>query len=200
MTTNYIRSATTAEKAKRRATILGSVMVGLVLTAAVTVTAVMLSINLPNKNTEPEIPVQVPVAFAMPIEGTFGILKEFSATELQYNQTMNMWMAHKAVALEAEVGTNVLATYAGTVTKVENHASYGTQVTLEHANGLKTVYSGLSQTVNVSSGDRVEKGQKIGTVGHTITIEEQDPPHIRIEVYRDGIKVNPADYIDFADK
>ena len=200
MTTKFIRSATTAEKAKRRATIWGSAMVGLVLTAAVTITSVLLALNPTPKPQPPAEEVAVPVAFGMPVEGSFSLLKNYSATELQYNQTMNLWMAHKAVAIEAEIGTNVLAVYTGTVASVENHASMGTQITIEHANGLKTVYSGMARNVNVSKGDRVEKGQKIGTVGHTIVIEEQDPPHIRVEVYLDGVKVNPADYIDFADK
>ena len=202
-TINSVRSASAAEKAKRRAVTFGSFLVVLLVCGAVTVCAVTLSGRGTPAIVDPDNGgehVSGPIAFAVPVSGSYSLLKEYSATELQYNQTMKMWMSHKAIAIAADLGTPVLATYAGTVSKIETNSSYGTQITLQHAGGLKTVISGLDRNVNVSQGDRVEKGHVLGTVGNTIVIEENDPPHIRVEIYEDGIKVNPADYIDFTNK
>ena len=101
--------------------------------------------------------------------------------------------------MQAELGTAVVATYAGTVTEVSSSPTYGTCVKIQHKDGLMTVYCGLDSAVEVKKGDYVEKGQRIGKFGDTLKLEAKDGPTLRIEVFKDGKKVNPADYIAFGE-
>ena len=197
---NKIRSATRMERNRAKAIALGSFVVVLMVTVAITVTTVSFS-GKPAKKTGTTPGNETPaLVFAVPVQNYTSILKNCSLTELQYNETMERWESHKMVTIEAPLGSAVLATFAGTVTNVQDHTMYGRQVTIEHRDGLKTVYSNLDRNVNVSQGDRVEKGQKIGNVGQTSSIEFTTTPHLRIEIYKDNKRIDPNDYIDFSTK
>jgi len=67
----------------------------------------------------------------------------------------------------------------------------GRAVVLQHGNGLRTVYAHLSIIV-AHEGDTVRQGQAIGGVGDT---GRATGPHLHFEVRRDGIAVNPEDYL-----
>lgn len=74
-----------------------------------------------------------------------------------------------AVDLGAPKGTPVYAAAAGTVivSRVGGwNGGYGNYVVISHGNGTQTLYSHLA-TDSVSVGEKVSKGQKIGTVGMT---------------------------------
>jgi len=191
------------EKSRAKAIAFSTVAVLIMLTVAVTLTTISLTGN-PKKKGPGDggsgEEVSTAITFAIPVQSYTSILKNCSLTELQYNETMERWESHKMVTLEAPLGTAVLATFAGTVASVQDHMMYGRQITIEHRDGLKTVYSNLDRNVNVSQGDQVAKGQKIGSVGQTSNIEFTTTPHLRIEVYKDGKRIDPNDYIDFTNK
>lgn len=189
---NIIRSATTMEKNRAKAVAFGSFAVVLLLTVAITMTAVALN---PKTKDAPE--VSTAIVFTLPVANYTSMLKGFSATELQYNETMERWESHKLVTLEAPLGSAVVATFGGTVSSVVDSSSFGRQVTIDHRDGLRTVYSNLDKNTVVKQGDRVEKGQRIGSVGQTSSYEFVSTPHVRIEVYKNGKRVDPGDYIDF---
>jgi len=195
---NYVTTKPTnlgATSNKRRTAIASGIMLTVILGISIIVAVVAL--GTPKRGSPPGQEVSTAIVFGLPVAQYSGILKNASLTELQYNETMKRWESHKAVALEAPIGTPVLATFAGTVTNVSTHKLYGRQVTIEHRNGLKTVYSNLDANVSVTEGQRVEKGTQIGKVGQTSSIEFVDKPHVRVEVYKDGKRVDPNDYIDF---
>jgi murein DD-endopeptidase MepM/ murein hydrolase activator NlpD len=50
-------------------------------------------------------------------------------------------------------------------------------------------------SANVKAGDTVEKGQVIGNLGKTVSIEASDGAHLHFEVIVDGQQINPLDYI-----
>jgi len=193
-----VRSASKLEVARTRTIALSSFVVILALTVAITLTTV--SLTGKPKYEGPGEEVSTVIVFGLPVQNYTSILKNASLTELQYNETMDRWESHKGVDIEAPLGSPVLATFAGTVASVADHTMYGRQVTIEHRDGLKTVYSNLDKNVNVSQGDRVEKGQKIGSIGQTGSIEFINIPHVRIEVYKNGKKIDPNDFIDFSTK
>ena len=183
------------EQTRKRTYFASSVLVILVLAVAVTVTAVTLA--PPRKPKAPGEEVSTAIVFGLPLAQYSSILKNCSLTELQYNNTMTRWESHKMVTLEAPLGTPVLATFAGTVTSVRDHTLYGRQVTIQHRDGLQTVYSNLDKNTLVVQNQNIEKGHQIGVVGQTSNIEFTNTPHLRVEVMKNGKRVDPNDYIDF---
>jgi murein DD-endopeptidase MepM/ murein hydrolase activator NlpD len=94
---------------------------------------------------------------------------------------------HAGVDLAAAPGTAVKATTAGTVSFAGAAAGYGTSVVLAHGHGIETRYGHL-QSVAVSQGQRVERGQLIGLTGNT---GRSTAPHLHYEVLVDGRPIDP---------
>ncbi len=91
----------------------------------------------------------------------------------------------------AERGTEIYATGAGKVVKVEaSRRGYGNNVIIDHGYGYKTLYAHMSG-FKVKQGQTVTRGQIIGYVGNTGTSVS---PHLHYEVLKDGNKVNPVIY------
>jgi len=87
-------------------------------------------------------------------------------------------------------GDRVVASAAGTVTRVGNEGSvsYGRWVEIDHGGGYRTRYAHLSsQAVRV--GQRVAAGQALGTVGST---GGSSGPHLHFELIRNGAAVRPV--------
>lgn len=53
----------------------------------------------------------------------------------------------------------------------------------------------LALSVFVVEGEKVEKGQSIGTVGNTAVFEIADEPHLHFEILKDSIQVDPNIYL-----
>ena len=70
----------------------------------------------------------------------------------------------------------------------------GNMVKIDHGNGYQTRYLHLEYgSVNVSVGERVSKGQTIGYMGNT---GYSFGGHLHFEVWRDGNRIDPTDYLD----
>lgn len=151
-------------------------------------------------NDDPVQEVSAPTySYTIPLS-EFTILKDYSDSELMYNATLKRWEAHKALDLSATDGANVMAVADGRVTQVYTNYLEGTVVVIEHANNMKSLYSSLNQDVSVKVGDNVKLGDVIGKVGNTANGEHSDGAHLHFEFFRDGVKVNPNEYISFSDK
>lgn len=85
------------------------------------------------------------------------------------------------VDLAAPTGTRVLASAPGKIIFAKSgwNGAYGNLIIEEHPNGTKTLYAHLSQ-INVTVGQRVERGQLIGLVGNT---GRSTGPHLHFEVH-----------------
>ena len=97
------------------------------------------------------------------------ISKEYSATELQYNATLNQWEAHKAIDFLATAGSEVRAITSGEVIDVYTNHLEGTVVKIKHANGIVSEYGSLSDDVKVKKGDNVASNAVIGYVSASAT-------------------------------
>ncbi|MCB9618676.1 MAG: peptidoglycan DD-metalloendopeptidase family protein [Sandaracinus sp.] len=89
-----------------------------------------------------------------------------------------------------DIGDAVVAAAAGTVTRVSNEGSvsYGRWVEVDHGNGYRTRYAHLnSQAVRV--GQRVSRGQRLGTVGST---GGSSGPHLHYELRRNNVVLRPV--------
>ncbi len=131
-----------------------------------------------------------------PVEGGV-IAKGYSGNELVYNTTLDQYMVHQGIDIEATPDTPVTAVKGGTVTKVYNDDKLGITIEISHGNGYVTRYCNLSTDRMVEEGDVVEAGDVISGVGITALFESNDPPHLHLEVLKDGIPIDPAEFVDF---
>ena len=151
---------------------------------------------LPEEPAEEEVPEEESVPATPVVEPVQGeVVAAFSVEELAYNETMEDWRTHDGVDLAAELGTPVLSASAGKVVSVEHDPMMGTTVTIDHLNGVRTVYANLETKPAVSSGDEVSAGQIIGAVGKTAAAEAAQPPHLHFSVFRDGELVDPEGFL-----
>ena len=86
----------------------------------------------------------------------------------------------------------LLAVDSGTVTFAGRSGAYGNVVKIRHSNGIVTLYAHM-EDIDVSVGQRVSRGQQIGTVGNT---GRSTGPHLHFEVIRNGVRVDPAPYFN----
>lgn len=98
---------------------------------------------------------------------------------------------HVGVDLRASKGTPIYAADGGTVTKVSSSGSYGKLIVINHGNGLVTKYAHCN-SIGVSVGQSVSKGQQIGTVGSTGNATGNI---LHFEVLVNGSNVNPLNYL-----
>lgn len=127
------------------------------------------------------------------------LTNEYALNHLIYSVTLDQYMTHCGVDIEAPEDTQVLAMAAGTVTAVYDDDRYGKSIEITHSDGsgLVSIYSNLSTNEMVEIGDSVEKGKIIGGVGSSAMFESLEPAHLHLELLKDGVYVNPTDYINF---
>ena len=133
------------------------------------------------------------LSFEKPVEGE--IVKEYAKDNLIYSETLKEWVTHMGIDIKADKTTVVKAAEAGTVKSIKNDPRYGLTIVIEHSNNMQTVYSNLLTSEFVVEGEKVEKGQSIGTVGNTAVFEIADEPHVHFEILKDSIPEEPSIYI-----
>ncbi len=155
-------------------------------------------VDNPGDTVIPDVPVVEPISFIMPVENASSLL-EYSNT-MVFNSTLNRFSTHLAIDFFAPEGTNVLAVYGGTVKSVENTLLKGVTVTVDHGNGLMTVYNSLADGDAVSVGQSVKKGDVIGQVSTTNRQEYKSGAHLHFEVIENDELIDPAKYLVFEEK
>ena len=133
------------------------------------------------------------LSFAKPVEGE--IVREYAKENLIYSETLQEWTTHMGIDIKADKTTIVKAAEEGTVKSIKNDPRYGLTIVIEHSNGFQTLYANLLTSEFVVEGEKVEKGQSIGTVGNTAIFETADEPHLHFEILKDSIQVDPSIYI-----
>ena len=98
---------------------------------------------------------------------------------------------HNGIDFSAPVGTPVYATGDGLVRTVTRSArGLGNQILIDHGFGYRTLYACMDD-LNVRQGERVKRGDLIGTVGNTgLSVA----PHLHYEVHLNGEPMNPINY------
>ena len=135
----------------------------------------------------------VELNFQKPVEGE--VIKEYAQDNLVYSETLKEWVTHSGIDIKADKTTVVKSAEAGTVKSIKNDPRYGLTIVIDHGNNFQTVYSNLLTSEFVVEGEKVEKGQSIGTVGNTAVFEIADEPHLHFEILKDSLPVNPSEYI-----
>ncbi|WP_034446077.1 peptidoglycan DD-metalloendopeptidase family protein [Butyrivibrio sp. AE2032] len=99
---------------------------------------------------------------------------------------------HKGVDWATPVGTSVVASSSGTVTRAGWGSGYGYCVYIRHPDGRETRYGHLSKVL-VSVGQSVSQGQRIALSGNTGV---STGPHLHFEILVGGSQVNPLNYLN----
>lgn len=133
------------------------------------------------------------LVFQKPVDGD--IIKEFAKDNLLFSQTLQEWTVHTGIDIKAEKTTVVKSAEAGTVKSIKNDPRYGLTIVVSHDNGFETVYSNLLTSEFVVEGEKVDKGQSLGTVGNTAAFEVADDSHLHFEILKDSVQVDPSIYI-----
>ena len=112
----------------------------------------------------------------------------------QASATHGDWRLHTGIDIKVADGAPVRAAAAGQVLSVEKGLEWAVSVALAHDGEAATVYANLSGT-SVKVGDFVVKGQTLGRVGPSGTLEVADGPHLHFEVRIKGEHTDPEDYL-----
>ena len=142
-----------------------------------------------------------PPVIETPIEPDEPVVKPDDPTErMVFNSTLGHYSAHLAVDFYAPEGTEVVAVYDGTIKSVESSLLKGTTVTIDHGNGLYSVYNSLADGDAVVVGQSVKQGDVIGEVSVTNRQEYKSGAHLHFEVTENGTTIDPAKYLEFDEK
>ena len=147
--------------------------------------------NPPSVDEKPTISV---VLFDMPVQGA-SIIKDYVGASVIYNQTLGLYTGHKAIDFAAEEGTQVACVYDGVIESIEISKVNGTTVTVDHGNGLKSVYNSIEAIETLQEGTSVLKGDVIGTISTNNKTEYLDGAHLHFEVWENGVKIDPTKYL-----
>ena len=96
-----------------------------------------------------------------------------------------------ATITAVEAGT-VIGSHWGETSNKTYTSSRGNWVKIDHGNGICTLYQHLQNTETVKTGDKVKKGQAIGTMGNT---GRSTGAHLHFEVYENNKVVDPLPYL-----
>jgi hypothetical protein len=122
--------------------------------------------------------------FTTPV-GTSGAGTGFGARRIINGQPRS---PHSGSDYKAPLGTPVVAANGGKVALVAEFFFPGRLVIVDHGLGLYTAYFHLD-TIAVADGERVERGQTLGTVGST---GRATGPHLHFGAQVAGARIDPA--------
>jgi murein DD-endopeptidase MepM/ murein hydrolase activator NlpD len=134
----------------------------------------------------------------LPVDGT--VIKEHDLLHAVYSATMNDYRVHCGIDLEAELGTVVVSLADGVVTEIGEDPFMGTTVTIDHGDGLVSIYKNLAPELSDSLkvGKNISEGDVIGVIGESAIIEIADEPHLHLELTLNGELIDPCELLDVA--
>jgi len=126
--------------------------------------------------------------FIMPVEG---IISGVYGSQRILNGKPR-W-PHYGIDIAAKKGTMIKSSGSGVVTMAEDDLYYtGGTIIMDHGHGISTIYSHL-ETVLVSVGDKINKGDLIGTVGST---GRSTGPHLDFRVNWFQTRLDPMSVLN----
>lgn len=138
-----------------------------------------------------------PEGMIMPLE-TAALIHDYG---FYHNQTLNCYYEHTGLDFSAEAGTQVMAVAAGKIESIyKDDLLLGTEIVIDHGDGLKSVYRFVNEAEGLSVGDSVEKGEVIATVAEASGNEYKDGAHLHFEIRESGKIVDPTTHLTLEEK
>lgn len=129
-----------------------------------------------------KVPKTMPTGtYIMPVSG-YSLTSEFG---------WRWGRMHEGIDLACATGTTIRATDGGTVIYAGWYSGYGLFIEIDHGNGIHSRY-GHCNSIDVSRGEKVYQGQKIGEVGNT---GNSYGSHCHFEITKNGTPVDPFNYL-----
>ena len=152
----------------------------------------------PTDTEKPDEPVvTVPEGMAMPIQ-TATLLNDHG---FYHNKTLNNYYVHVGVDFAASAGTEVFAVDDGVVESIyKDDILLGTEITVDHGDGVKSVYRFVTEIDGLKVGETVERGEVIATVAEPTGNEYKDGAHLHFEILENGKSVDPTTYLTLEEK
>lgn len=132
------------------------------------------------------IDINPELKFIHPVKGT---VTGVYGTRRFYNKQEGK--AHNGLDIAAKKGTTIMAPSAGSVLLTGNYFYNGKFVFLDHGRGLKSIFIHMDK-INVSKGQIIKKGEKIGEVGST---GKSTGAHLHWSLILNGIYINPKAFL-----
>lgn len=98
---------------------------------------------------------------------------------------------HSAIDIAGTSNRTIKAADNGVIVQAGWYGGYGNTVTIDHGNGIRTLYAHLS-SISVSMGSAIAQGQQVGIMGNT---GNSYGVHLHFEVIVNGVKKNPINYV-----
>ena len=146
-----------------------------------------------------EYVVAPPPQFVMPVANV-NLGQTASLDRLIWCRTLRQWRTHDGVDFLGTQGTEVFAIMEGTVTNIQNTIMEGTVVTITHGGGITSEYRALAGQVAVQLGDRVNGGDKIGTMANSSLVNSAAGAHLHLRMRQNGSLVDPLEFLPGVDK
>ncbi len=149
---------------------------------------------------EPENPVNTATDFILPTTTEAVSLKY----EL-YKNDSGQFRVHTGIDFAGAAGDSVCAVLDGEVVAITenispNNITEGGVITLKHANGITTTYKYIDTAANIKIGDKVNRGDVIGTIAKACGNEESYGDHLHFEMKVNDKWANPVNYLDIKEK
>ena len=103
---------------------------------------------------------------------------------------------HRGIDIAAEQGTEIYAAQTGRVVHAGWNGLLGKCVIIQHTNDYVTYYGHCSKIL-IKPNQWVDKGQVIARVGST---GHSTGPHLHFEIHKNGVPVNPMNYLPYSVK
>ncbi|MFE8697667.1 peptidoglycan DD-metalloendopeptidase family protein [Cytobacillus sp. FJAT-53684] len=98
---------------------------------------------------------------------------------------------HKGIDIARPSNRTIKAADNGVIVSAGYDGGFGNKIVIDHNNGYRTIYGHLA-SIDVSVGQTVSKGSKIGIMGST---GNSTGIHLHFEIHKNGELQNPLNYI-----
>ncbi len=151
----------------------------------------------PNEKPEENEPVYEDTSYLCPVK-TMTVLNPYG---FYYNQTLNSYYLHEGMDVSASVGDEIYAVQSGVVESVfVSSVLNGAEIVVDHGNGVKSVYEFVDAKDGLKVGDKVNRGDVLGTVAEASGTEYKDGAHLHFSMTENKAFVDPAKFLTFEEK
>ncbi len=126
-----------------------------------------------------------------PVPGCYNVSSDYGTRTHPITGEVNRMHTGMDIDGYGHDGGPIVSCGDGVVTEVGYNNGYGNYIIVDHGNGMQTLYAHMSGTA-VAQGTAVGQGETIGYLGAT---GMATGTHCHLEVFVDGQRVDPADYV-----